>query len=253
MLLPHDVFTDMIKHADMKTLWQLSRTDKTIKQLCLNDPFGKVLLEFSRNPYFNLDIKSTRLDDFLNDLVGHDMEMLKRLQTSFGACLIGKLFNKQIIVLDGDSNGKSTFLTLMNRVLQHRFVNGTLTASTKYYKDAYIVRFIEGEDWTNFNFVSTLKRLSGGDVIYARHDIFEHQFTIVIDQNRANLLTSQTDQAFNKRLNVFHFKTRYVHNPAFINVHDKSKIPNMIDLLLSDENVLPALLNFLLEGCREIM
>ncbi len=84
-MLPYDVFNDIIKFSDMETLWQLYNTDQIIRKLCLRDPFMKVLVEFSTNPYFNLDAVSPILNVFLNDL--GDQEMLKRLQLNFGAAL----------------------------------------------------------------------------------------------------------------------------------------------------------------------
>ena len=245
--LPHDVFNDIIKVSDVKTLLHLSKTDHIIKQLCLNDPFGKILLKFSKNPYFNPNVTSTVLNDFLNDLVGYDMEMLKRLQSSFGACLIGRNVSKQIILLNGNSNGKGTFLTLMNRLMGHLMVNGTLYANPKYYDSAYIVRLME-EDCVHLNYTNSLKRLSGGQIIYYKHDVLYDIFTIVIAQQ--DLITS-TDAEFNKRLNVFHFKTKYVNNPYHVN--EKLRLKRMIDVLLADQSTLPALLNFLLEGCREFL
>lgn len=242
MLVPHDVFNDIIKHSDMKTLVQLCKTDQTIKQLC--GPFGKVLLEFSNNPYFKPDVKSDLLNDFLNDLTGNDNDMLKRLQLSFGACLIGKNKLKQIIVLEGDSNGKSTFLTLLRKLLGYLFVNGSLELDTIYYDGAYLVNIIESNQ--NINVISRFKELSGGYMSYYKHDPIEHKFTIVYTHD-GNI--DSTDKVFNNRLNLFNFKTRYVNNPPHVN--EKLRITRMIDILFSDPSTLPALLNFLLEGCRE--
>lgn len=238
-LIPHDVFNDMIKHADIKTLWQLSNTDKTIKQICMDNPFYKVLLKFSTNPYFNLDAKSTVLDNFLNDLVGNDIEMLKRLQTSFGACLMGKNISNQIIVLDGFSNGKSTFLELIGKLFGDMYMRGAGLSEedSKYYNNTHIVRLYDTSDWP-MNFVSRLKYLSEDNP----------KFTMVIDPDTGHLASN--DQDFNKRLNNFNFRTTYVNNPHHSG--EKLKQPNMLNQLLLD-GALPALLNFLLEGCREVL
>ena len=235
-LIPHDVFNDIIKFSDIKTLWQLYNTDQTIKQLCLNNPFVKVLVEYSRNPYFNLGITSTILDNFLNDLVGNDVEMLKRLQLSFGACLIKGNINKKIIILEGSSNGKSTFLALLRILMGCLYVTGSLHLPTKYYKDVHIVSI--SEDSQNANVVPILNQLCDED-----------KFTIYA--HNANTLTLQNKPNFNNRLNIFEFKTIYVNRP---NGNGKISIPNMLGgVLLADTNTLPALLNFLLEGCREVL
>lgn len=241
MLLPHDVFNDIIKFSDMKTLLKLYGTNHTIHQLVLNHPFSKVLLKFKTNPYFNLDATSTLLNDFLNDLVGNDIEMLKRLQTSFGACLIGKNISKQIIVLDGICNGKYTFRRLLQRLLGDLYVAGYLTANgneCKYYNDAYMVHFFDTSTWHTFNFKEKLKFLSD-----------EPKFTTMITTD-INNIQDLNDVPYTKRLNIFKFKSIYVDQPH--NINEKLRIPAMLRQL-DHPSILSALLNFLLQGCREVL
>ncbi len=246
MFLPYDVFHHIIKFADMKTLLQLYNTDQTIRQLCLKDPFMKVLVEFSKNQYFNLDATSTVLNDFLNDLC--DSDDLKRLQLSFGACLIGKNINKQIIVLDGSSNGKWTFKCLIGRLLGDLYVHGDINSDNRIYRDTYIVDF--HILWQPFNLVAKLKELSGGDSIWCKYDSYEPKFTTIVTTDIMNI-QAPNQPAYTSRLNVFKFKSIYVNRPQYIN--EKIRIPSMRYMLLSDKNTIPALLNFLLQGCRAVL
>lgn len=233
MLLPHDVFNDIIIHTDIQSFIQLYHTDQTIKQLCINYLFDK-LLAFNNHPHFNPNVTSPLLNDFLNDLVGNDVDMLKRLQLSFGACLLDKKFNKKIIVLCGSSNGKWTFTRLLSLLLGHRFKYGSLR-DTGLYKDAYIVNITEETSYEN-NVLPILNQLDQ-----------ENTFNIIYSHNK---LILQDDNIFNKKLNIFNFKTVYVNNP--VNINEKLRKPTMLSQL-DNPSTLSALLNFLLQGCREVL
>jgi phage/plasmid-associated DNA primase len=245
MELPYDVFNDIIMNADMKTILHLYNTNSNIRELCMNDPFTKVLIEFSKNQYFNLEAESNTFNDFLNDVTYNNKEMLKDLQLTFGSFLMGKPL-KKIVVLNGDCNGKSTFLSLLNQLLGYRFVNSTYSCDQfEYYQDAYILRFQEYE-YHNLKYIPRLKQLSGGDNIFTGYN-YNPQFNIVIAQN--NNFDSY-DQVFNSRLKYYTFKTRYVN--VINGVNQKLMNHNIKNLLIAD-NALPALLNFLLQGCRDFI
>ena len=51
-MLPYDIFAHIIELTDMQSIIHLYNTDKTIRKLCLNNKFAKVLLEFRTNPFF---------------------------------------------------------------------------------------------------------------------------------------------------------------------------------------------------------
>lgn len=233
--MPYDIFNDIIKFSDMHTLWQLYNTDKIIRQLCLNDPFCKILVSFNTNPYFNLNATSAILNDFLNDLVGNELETLK---LSFGELLIKN--RGKIIMLTGSSNGKSTFLYLIKILLNNIFKNGCLSLPITYYKSGYILSISETTYEIN-NTCEKLKLLSKGfNIIYTNNDI-----TDVID-----ISTTLKADLLDKNLSICGFKTKYLNMPYQAN--HKVRVPQMIDLL-TNKNVLSALLNFLLEGCRQCL
>lgn len=252
MELPYDVFNDIIMNADMKTLLHLYNTNSNIRELCMNDPFTKVLIEFSKNQYFNLDAESNTLNDFLNDITNHDKEMLKDLQLTFGSFLMGKPL-KKIIVLNGYCNGKSTFLSLLNQLLGYRYVNAAYSCDNyDYYQNAYILSFQE-HDNSDFTYIPQLKMLSGGDSIFMKyHNTYTPQFNIVISQNN-NFFSN--DQVFNSRLKYYTFKTRYVNliPVNVINGVGQKLMNHHIKNLLLADNALPVLLNFLLQGCRDFI
>lgn len=242
MELPYDIFNDIIMNADMKTILNLYNTNSTMRELCMNHPFTKVLIEFSagnpvsdsKNQYFNLDAESNTLNEFLNDVTNNDPAMLKDIQLTFGSFLMGKPYGK-IIVLNGDCNGKSTFLSLLNQLLGYRFVNGSLSHEQyEYYQDAYIVRFPETENLHPNHYTPLLKQLSGGDEIFMKYNTYNPQFNIVIAQNN-NFVSN--DQAFNSRLKYFTFKTQYVN------------VINGVNQKLMNHNIK----NLLLQGCREFI
>ena len=163
-----------------------------------------------------------------------------------------KNLNKQIIVLDGICNGKYTFKRLLQRLLGDLYVAGYLTANGKgceYYNDAYMVSFVDTSTWHTFNFKANLKFLSGGDTIYCKHDPYEPQFTPIITTD-INNIQDLNDVTYTKRLNIFKFKSIYVDQPHHVN--EKLRIPAMLRQL-DRPSILSALLNFLFQGCREVL
>ncbi len=244
--IPYDVFNHIIIYADMKLLLNLYDVNSIIRKLCTG-PFMNVLLEFRKNPYFNINATSNQLNDFLNDLTGHDPEMLKDLQLTFGATLMGKNIAKHIIILDGSNNGKSTFLYLIRQLLGYRYVRGSdiTDPHIENYRNAYIVNYIEPTRPLN---ISTLKRLSGGDPFYYKQNYYDSKFTIIIAINQFNI---PIDKILMNRFKILTFKTEYLDNGYNYHpvVNEKLRIIDMIDRFTYC--LLSAFLNFLLQGCRE--
>jgi hypothetical protein len=133
MLLPYDIFTNIIPFSDMKTIFNLYHTDRKLRELCLNDKFGNILIKTSNNKYFNLDVKSELLDKFLNDIT--NAEMLNKLQLKLATSLTNRLaiivinsieddvkdiqsneIYENKIILYGFNNGKSTLVDLLRKL-----------------------------------------------------------------------------------------------------------------------------------------
>ncbi len=212
----------------------LYNVNHIIRKLWLNEPFNKVLLEFIKNQFFNLNASSNQLNDFLNDLTNGDLEMLKDLQLTFGATLVGKNSSKQIIVLDGSSNGKSTFLLLLSHLMGHRYNEENFDyGDSECYQNAYIVMFSEPDQPL---IIPMLNELS-------------LKFTMVICTNQFYM---PVDTILINRFKKLTFKTTYInHGNNYIPVTGKKrKIINYFDLISSD-HLLASLLNFLLQGCKE--
>lgn len=228
MYLPYDIFHHIIKQADMKLLLNLYYTNQIIRKLCLNDSFTNILLEFSQHKHFNLGATSPLLTDFLNDLTDHDAIMLKHFQLTFGGILC-KNPSKQIIVLDGRSNGKSTFVCLISKLLKHKksfFENDDMS----YYKN-HLVEFSEPNQPLDNE---KLKRLSDEYMILITTCYLHKNFDTVVMN----------------RLNIIRFRTKYMYRPLHEN--EKPIDIHMIGRLVHG-NALPSLLTFLLQGCREIL
>ena len=222
MLLPYDLFYKIIKHTDLKTILQLYHVDQSIRHICLSDPFTAILVKFSDNKYFNLDACSQRLISFLNDITGNDVNMLKKLQHSFGSWLSNNV--KNIIVLEGSMNGKSTFLRLLGRLFD---INYVCTSISPYYKKYDNLDLVEIPVYKN----SDLYDLYDIPEQLLNFNIYQINFNIIIVHN--NPITLKHD------CTIFKFKSDYVY------------IPFMYDQLLLDTNTLPAFLNFLLQGCKQ--
>lgn len=236
--IPYDVFNHIIHYATYDVLMNLYFVNKIIRKLC-NEPFCKVLLEFRKNQYFNEDATSDRLNDFLNDITGNDPEMLKDLQLAFGATLMGS--GKQVIVLNGYSNGKSTFVSLINQVLGYRYAMSSFDDfHPKYYTNAYIIHCVEPnqpvDKWI-------LKRLSGGDSFYGVDDY--NKCTLLITANQFDI---PDDRIMKNRLKKFTFRKIYTNN-GHVKPNKKQRIVNMRGQFMHRD--LQALLTFLLEGCRQ--
>ena len=57
MLLPYDIFNEIIKYADIVTLLHLYYSNTSIQKICLSHPFMSILLIYKDkkfNPYTTL-------------------------------------------------------------------------------------------------------------------------------------------------------------------------------------------------------
>ena len=254
-MLPYDIFNYIIINSDIQTVWQLYQTDKTIKQLC-NTPFCKVLVKFSSHEFFNLDAKSDLLDNFLNDITFNDKVLLRRLQLALGSCLVGdNILNKVIVFIGNGDNGKSTLLSILSRLLGHLFTKGDsqflenddyFDFDQTYMQDAHIVNFT---DITKVN-AGLLKSLVGKDSRFYKGCDYIPSFNIIIDTKI--LFYENSHQSLLNRLEIFEFPCTF--GPWAPETPDeKINDPNMRHHIRNDNNAMCAFLNFLLQGCRDIL
>ena len=215
MFIPYDVFSNIITLSDMKTIFNLYHTDRKLQELCLNNNFGKVLFKMSHNPYFNLHTKSNLLDKFLNDIA--DAEMLDKLQLKLANSLVDKI---TIIatnsIKDNVNDVLSDQITNNNKILFYGYNNGKSTLIDLLRKLELSIDFYceyHGKEKYDKN---KLYDMITKNVIYCEHII-------------------KTNTPITK------FKFNCINN----------NITNMRNLLVSDQNTLSALLNFLLEGYRK--
>ena len=94
-----DVINNIMNNENVKILWQLYQTDKTIQNLCDKYSFHGVLIRFCQDDFFKQDIKSVLSHVSLNNITYNDRLILKQL--SLGTCLIGESMISKIIIFVG--------------------------------------------------------------------------------------------------------------------------------------------------------
>lgn len=250
MMLPYDIFNHIIDQADFNTLINLCYVDKKIRQMCLQRPFTKILLKFKFNEFYNPEAKSQALDSFLNDISGNDEVFLREIQLIFGSFLSHNILNK-IVCLSGWCNGRSTFLSLLRKILGdlYRAIPGK-NINTSYIKHAKVLYIDESELCEET--IPILKRLLGKDGIYDKYNNIQPNYNIdynIVITDNTNFTVKLGDRV--QRLN---FKTRYVANAIYNNdIGCKIMDRHLTDRLRNDRDVLSAFLTFLLIGCRDML
>lgn len=238
ILIPYYTFNNIITYSDMKTLICLYNTNSVIRNLCNKSRFMKVLLEFNKNIYFNPNIKSTTLNDFLNDLSGNDPNYLLLIQNTFGACLYGKNIKNHIILLEGKCNGKSTFLLLLRKLFGHMYSQTHLNNNSDWRH----VLFLEVIHCSIFEHSGYIKALSGGDDVYYKGIIISPKFTPILNDFYVD---NNLHQSLERRLMRIKFQTKFRR--------DKPINQEIVNFLLNDNNTMSALLTFLLQGCKNVI
>jgi len=246
MYLPYDIFNhfiDITLNNDFNTLINLCYVDKEIEKMCLLRPFTKVLLQFKFNEFYNPTIKSEILTEFLNDISGNDVEFLKEIQLVFGSCLTGKNLMNKAILLQGNCNGKSTFLILLRKILGSLYQAvrpGVSDLQTLKYTS--VVSLSETDI---SNAVPLVKRLLGKDEIYTKYGNIKVNPNIIFHQN--------DDYGYEDlgRIKKIKFRTRYVE---FVNFHNQKLMCRFYtDKIYNNRDASSALLTFLLIGCRDVL
>lgn len=245
MMLPYDIFNHFIDHADFNTLINLCYVDKKIRQMCLQRPFTKVLLQFKFNEFYNPEVKSEVLDSFLNDISGNDEVFLREIQLIFGSFLSHNILNK-IVCLSGWCNGRTTFLSLLRKILGdlYRAIPGK-NVCIDYIKHAKVLYIDESALCEET--IPILKRLLGKDDIYDKYNNIQPNYNIVITDH------VKFNEKLGDRAQILKFKTRYVPNAIYNDIGCKIMDRQLIDNLRNDRDVLSAFLTFLLIGCRDML
>ncbi len=243
-MLSYDIFNHFIDQADFNTLINLCYVDKKIRQMCLQRPFTKVLLQFKFNEFYNPDTTSEALDSFLNDISGNDEMCLREIQLIFGSFLSHNILNK-IVLLSGWNNGKSTFLLLLHKILGnlYRPIPGK-NVCIDYIQYAKVLYIDESQICQET--IPILKRLLGKDYIYDKYNNIKPNYNIVITDNCGNFTEKLSD-----RIKTLKFKTQYISGIDRANCKIMDR--DLTDRLRNDRDVLSAFLTFLLIGCRDML
>jgi hypothetical protein len=209
MLLPYDIFSNIISFSDMKTIFNLYRTDKKLREICLNDSFGKILIKTSNNKYFNLDAKSELLDKFLNTMI--DADIFDRLQLTLSRSLSDKL---TIIISNAIGDDVNDIQS-----------NQISTSKILFY----------GCDAAASPLIGLLRLLNLSIDFYLE--------TIYDDNSLYNIETK--DEIY-----YHHIKES---NDPIVKFGLKNNLRALLDIRnSSQQNILPSLLNFLLDGYRKL-
>lgn len=201
---------------------------------------------------YNPDAKSPRWVKFINEICGDDACMVSFLQRAAGYTMTGDTSEQKLLLLIGyGANGKSTFLSLLGRLMGdysgvspfEAFDAETTEAKHELATMAgrRMITVIEANEDRVLN-TARVKSLTGGDVIKARalyQNGFEFKpaFKLWFALNHPPVIPQQ-DRGIWRRI------LRIPFNQSFEGREDKQ-----LESVLIDE--LPGILNWAIEGLRE--
>lgn len=159
---------------------------------------------------------------FLDEVTGHDHELVAYLGRLVGYCLTGQTSEHVIVFLYGTgANGKSTFISTITKMLGDYATAAPMTMFTEsafekhptdlaMLRGARLVTAQETEEGRHWN-ESLLKSLSGGDAVTARfmrQDSFTYlpQFKLLLAGNHKPALRN-VDEAMRRRFHHVPFET----------------------------------------------
>ena len=234
MILPYDIFNHIITHVNVKTLWHLSYTNKTIRNICNHYPFYKVLSKVSNNKYFNLNVKSDILDQFLNNITDGDKDLLKELQCTFGIYLSDDEKLNSIVYLYGNYYNINTIMCMIIEIFDHSMLN----------LDNYPICFkniIKKYKIVNISLDSDMYFVIKS-LCHQFNDLYFPEINIIIPTS----CTYDDKTVFNIFKQFKQFKLLRLTGYPIINM---SQIP--IGEITND--ILSSFLNFLLQGCKDVL
>lgn len=217
---------------------------------------------------YNPNAKSKALDKFLKDITLGDNEIRDLLQYILGGCLTGKNeFRKIFILIGNGSNGKSTLMLLMSKILgdfyteagREVFIKGGMIspgAPNPFVADLDRRRmavYSEVADDDKIN-DTIIKRFTGNDHILARH-LYGHPFSF-LPQFKPFILANHEPiappgTALWDRMIMIPFNARFVNKKIEeCEANEKPRDPKLMDRITKNEKVLSALLNWLIEGAK---
>ena len=162
---------------------------------------------------------------FLDDSSGKDEAFIRFLQQWAGYCLSGRTdFQKLLFITGAGGTGKSTFITMLLKVLadyatsadMSTFTDGGFEQHSQQFARLAGMRLVtaseteEGRHWRE----NRIKQLTGGDIVTARHmyendSTYRPQFKLTFIGNSTPLLRN-VDLAIQRRVIIVPF----LHRPA---------------------------------------
>lgn len=204
---------------------------------------------------YNPDAKCPMWIKFITQMMDNNQDLANFLKRAVGYSLTGSTREQCIFILYGvGSNGKSTFIELINQVcgeyssrvppesLLSKRNDNTINTDIARLVGSRLVTSMEGEEGKRLA-ESLIKQISGGDTITARflyQDYFEYmpQFKLFYGTNHKPNITG-TDHAIWRRIKLI---------PFAIKIPENEQDKDLIDKLTEE---LPGILNWALEGCKE--
>ena len=198
-----------------------------------------------------------RWEDFVLEIMSGDRELAIFLQRLAGYALWGGNPEQVVVILYGTgSNGKSTFVSTLQRILgdyarqidpaslmaaRHASAGGPRDDLVRLYRARYAVA-VESGDGDRLD-ESLIKTVSGGDVIYARGMYarrgieFTPEFLLMLATNHRPVIRG-TDYAIWRRLVLVPFERSFREHERDTHLTET----------LKDE--LPGILTWMVDGCR---
>ena len=198
-----------------------------------------------------------RWEDFVLEIMSGDRELAIFLQRLAGYALWGGNPEQVVVILYGTgSNGKSTFVSTLQRILgdyarqidpaslmaaRHVSAGGPRDDLVRLYRARYAVA-VESGDGDRLD-ESLIKTVSGGDVIYARGMYarrgieFTPEFLLMLATNHRPVIRG-TDYAIWRRLVLVPFERSFREHERDTHLTET----------LKDE--LPGILTWMVDGCR---
>ena len=201
---------------------------------------------------FDDTARAPRWDQFLNEVMNGDTELVRFLQLAVGYSLTGDIREECLFFLYGQgSNGKSTFLEILRSLFgeyskQSDFNTFLASRGDGPRNDiarmhgARLVTASEADSEKGFD-GKTIKLLTGGDTIVARklyeeHREFKPQHKLWLAANHKPIVKEQTE-GFWRRMRII---------PFTVNFDTKTRDKQLARRLTQE---LPGILNWAIAGC----
>ncbi len=219
----------------------------------LREPARNDMLCRSLAIAYRADAKCPRFEKFISEITLGDAELASFLQRAFGYSLTGSLKEQCFFVLYGNgSNGKSTLLNLINKILGPYAQQAAMTTlvnqkrtNTNDLAELRGARFVpvsEAEQQDKFA-EALIKQLTGGEPIRARH-LYKNEIEF-LPQCKFFIATNHKPQILGTDDGIWRRVKLIPFNASF---SDSAKDPDLSEKLFAEAE---GILAWLVSGCLD--